>query len=294
MPSDRNANKEYSILKHLSTEELEKLLCQDFDVSDDKEPDVDYIMAIMEVIQEREAMPTAEATAIVDAAWNDFRENYQGQSTAYGTEALQESESSHLDQISMPKSPKQRVRAYRYVVIAALVGLLMCGAASAFGFNVFQALADWTAETFGFVSASASDEAGRGEDPYKTLRAIVEDETEILVIPNWIPEGSAESGEVSVVERSDGIRAASAYEMPNGRFTVRVMIYNDLSAEYSATYQKDDVDVVIYEANGILHYLMSNNDVNLAAWTNENVEMLIQGDLEFEDLEKMIDSIYEE
>ena len=170
----------------------------------------------------------------------------------------------------------------------------MCGAASAFGFNVFQALADWTAETFGFVSASASDEADRGEDPYKTLRAIVEDETEILVIPNWIPEGTAESGEVGVVERSEGIRGASTYEMPNGRFTVRVMLYNSLPMDYTGTYQKDGAPVDVYEANGVSHYLMSNNDVNLAAWTNENVEMLIQGDLEFEDLEKMIDSIYEE
>jgi hypothetical protein len=74
MPSDKNANKEYSILKHLSTEELEDLLCQDFDVFGEKEPDIDYILAIMEVIQERETMPDEEATAIVDAAWNDFRE----------------------------------------------------------------------------------------------------------------------------------------------------------------------------------------------------------------------------
>lgn len=291
MPSGRTAKKEYSILKHLSTEELEDLLCQDFDVSGGKEPDVDYIMAIMEVIQEREAAADQGAGAVADAAWNDFRQNYQGQSTAH--EALQESDSSHLDQSSMPKSPG-RIRAYRYVVIAALVGLLLCGAASALGFNVFQALADWTAETFGFVSASASDEADRGEDPYKTLRAIVEDETEVLVIPRWIPEGTAEAGEVSVVERSDGIRAVSLYETPSGRFSVRVMLYDHLPMDYTGTYQKDGADVDVYKANGVSHYLMSNNDVHLAAWTNENVEVLIQGDLEFEDLEKMIDSIYEE
>ena len=52
--------------------------------------------------------------------------------------------------------------------------------------------------------------------------------------------------------------------------------------------------VNIYEVNGVAHYLMSNNETRMATWTNANVEVLIQGDLEFEDLEKMIDSIYEE
>ena len=295
MPSDRNANIKYSILKHLSTEELEDLLCQDFDVFGDKEPDIDYIMAIMEVIQERETMPDEEATAIVDAAWNNFREKYQDQSTAYGTEALQESESSHLDQVSKVKRPRRKTKAFRYIVIAALVGLLMCGAASAFGFNAFQALADWTAETFGFMSVSTSDEVDRGEDPYKTLRAIVKDETEVLVIPSWIPDGAVESGEVSVVERSDGLRIASTYQVLDGEFMVRVMLYNDeVPVEYKGTYQKDDMPVNIYEVNGVAHYLMSNNETRMATWTNANVEVLIQGDLEFEDLEKMIDSIYEE
>ena len=186
-------------------------------------------------------------------------------------------------------------RETEFPVITALVGLLLCGAASALGFNVFQALADWTAETFGFVSASASDEADRGEDPYKTLRAIVEDETEVLVIPCWIPEGTAEAGEVSVVERSDGVRIASTYQVLGGEFMVRVMLYNDeVPIEYKGTYQKDDMPVNIYEVNGVAHYLMSNNETKMATWTNTNVEVLIQGNLEFEDLEKMIDSIYEE
>lgn len=294
MPSDKKANQKYSILKHLSTEELENLLCQDFDVSDDKEPDVDYIMAIMEVIHEREAMPAAEATAIVDAAWNDFRENYQGQSTAYGTEALQESESSHLDQISMPKSSKRRVRAYRYVVIAALVGLLMCGAASAFGFNVFQALAGWTAETFGFISTESSDKSKKFEDPFEQLRTIIEDEIEYDIIPTWAPEGTAQEGDISVSERSDGLKISSIYKTQDGQLHIRVILRDSIPQEYEGTYQKNDEPVDEYISGGVTHYLMSNYDINMAVWTNDCAEILIQGDLSRDTLEKMIDSIYEE
>ena len=37
---------------------------------------------------------------------------------------------------------------------------------------------------------------------------------------------------------------------------------------------------------------MENNGAYSAVWTNENAEVLIQGDLSTEDLEKMINSVY--
>ena len=50
---EREIQRKYPFEK-LSTEELEKLLVQDFVATGGAEPDVDYIMAIMEVINERE------------------------------------------------------------------------------------------------------------------------------------------------------------------------------------------------------------------------------------------------
>ena len=49
-----------------------------------------------------------------------------------------------------------------------------------------------------------------------------------------------------------------------------------------------------YHVSGITHYLMANNDTQCVAWTNNNVEVLIQGNLSTSDLEKMVDSIYGE
>ena len=46
MPSDRNTA--YPFLEQMRTEELEALLQQEFTAADGGEPDVDYIMAIME------------------------------------------------------------------------------------------------------------------------------------------------------------------------------------------------------------------------------------------------------
>ena len=60
------------------------------------------------------------------------------------------------------------------------------------------------------------------------------------------------------------------------------------------TYQKDENIMQEYHVSGITHYLMANNDTQCVAWTNNNVEVLIQGNLSTSDLEKMVDSIYGE
>ena len=49
MPSDRNTA--YPFLEQMRTEELEALLQQEFTAADGGEPDVDYIMAIMEDVE---------------------------------------------------------------------------------------------------------------------------------------------------------------------------------------------------------------------------------------------------
>ncbi|WP_312281695.1 hypothetical protein [Oscillibacter sp.] len=96
MPDDKSAL--YPPLEQLSTEELEKLLLQDFVASSGSEPDVDYIMAIMEVIQKREAETSAAECVDVDKAWNDFKENYQEKFNSFVSDNFCESHSSdHLN-----------------------------------------------------------------------------------------------------------------------------------------------------------------------------------------------------
>ena len=69
---ERDEKRKYPIFEQLSTEELNNLLAQDFAAMDEEGPDVDYIMAIMEVINKREQ--AAEHQSDVDAAWKEFQE----------------------------------------------------------------------------------------------------------------------------------------------------------------------------------------------------------------------------
>lgn len=288
MPSDRNTA--YPFLEQMRTEELEALLQQEFAAADGGEPDVDYIMAIMEVMKQRDANPPA-AEADVDAAWRDFKENYQGQASAYETEVLPERDSSHLDQITSPSPKKKSRRILRAAVIMAACIVILCGAASAFGFDILQAFADWTAETFGFVTPGQEEAEAPQDDPYNPLRLAISEFTDVSSVPTWFPEGTNLVDDIRIAERSNGIRIQAAFETNAGEFTIRFQIYNT-PPKYTGIYEINDGQVEKYESSGITYYIVTNNETCGITWSNGNVEVLIQGDLTVPDLEKMVDSIY--
>lgn len=292
----RDSQRKYPIFEQLSTEELEKLLAQDFAATGDEEPDVDYIMAIMGVIKEREK--AAGHQVDVDAAWKDFQEEYQGQAAAFDQTIPCETESSDHLQIYPAQTPKKKTHVLRYAFVAAAIIVLLCGTASGFG-RVFQAMVNWTAETFGFESPyeeTPTEETNR-EDIYAPLRATVAKYTALEVIPTWAPEGTTmgADGGVQVTERKDVTKISGIYELDNGWFTIRIQIHPDVPPKYTDSYQwNENQSGTEYKAGGLEHNFVSNYEKNTVAWTNENIECMIQGDLSEKDLKQMIDSIYKE
>ena len=295
---EREIQRKYPILETLSTEELEKLLAQDFAATGEEEPDVDYIMAIMGVIKEREMAAGHQTTVDVDAAWKDFQEEYQGQAAAFDRTIQRETESSDHHQIQPAQTPRKKTRAFRFVLVAAIIVVLLCGTATGFG-RVFQAMVNWTAETFGFESPyeEESVDATEREDVYEKLRAAVTEYTDLPVVPKWAPEGTMKGtdGGVKVTERRDATQISSNYKSGNGEFAIYIYIHNVIPPKYTVSYQwNEEQTITEYVAGGLEHDLVYNYESYIAAWTNENVECMIQGDLSEDDLKRMIDSIYEE
>ena len=295
---ERDEKRKYPIFEQLSTEELNNLLAQDFAAMDEEGPDVDYIMAIMEVINKREQ--AAEHQSDVDAAWKEFQEQYQGQAAAFDRSNYCETDSSHRDQPSTtPPSPKKS-HTLRLLLIAVIVIALLGGTASGFG-RVFQAVVNWTAETFGFESPygeKSTVESTVQKDPYIDLRLAVLEYTSLSVIPNWAPEGTSktpDTGGVQITERNESITLSGLYQVGTRQFIIRIRIYDELPKDYSSIYHWDkSYAVVSHNAGGISHDIVYNTETTAAAWTNENTECIIQGNLSVEELETMIDSIYEE
>jgi hypothetical protein len=293
---EREIRRKYPFEK-LSTEELENLLAQDFAATDGAEPDVDYIMAIMEVINEREKAVGRQSD--VDAAWKEFQNEYQGQAAAFDRTIQREAESSDHLKTSLTQVARKRTRVFRYMLVAAVLIVLLCGTASGFG-RVFQAVVNWTAETFGFESpygVELSVEVVEPDDVYADLRTAVAEHTDLPVIPKWAPEGTLSSveGGVQKTERKDSMQFSGNYKTNSGEFVVRVMIHNEIPSQYTVAYQWNEAQVPVnHKVNGLNHEVVYNYENSAAAWTNENVECIIQGTLSEEELEKMIDSIYEE
>lgn len=300
MPVDDKKIRLRSVLAGKSTEELEELLALSFSMEDGAETDEAYITTIMEVIREREEKEADQEKrqAEVDAAWREFQE-YRAERDREKAEADGMADASGKFP-GEPSRPQEKVhtakkpgRVLRSCAAAAAVIVLLCGTAYAFGWNIFQALADWTAETFQFLTGADLEKADHGvfENLYKSVSV----ETDIPAVPRWAPEGTEATEQPRISVRSDRTRVAGNYILNNNEFTIRITIYNSLDlVEYTGTYQKDDAIVEIYEKGNIIHYIANNLGNTSAMWTNGNVEGHIQGNISIEDVRQMIDSIYEE
>lgn len=299
MPVDDKKIRLRSVLAGKSTEELEELLAASFPLGDNAETDEAYIIAIMEVIREREEKEAnkEKRQAEVDAAWRDFQE-YRAERDREKAEA--EGVADAPGEIpGEPSRPQEKVRTakkpgrvLRSCAAAAAVIVLLCGTAYAFGWNIFQALADWTAETFQFLTGMEPKMADYGifENLYRSVSA----ETDVSAVPKWAPEGTEEVEQPRTSVRSDKTRIVGKYLIEDREFTVRITIYNEIPEDYDTIYQKNDGSAYPYEAGGITHYIVENVDNISAMWTSGHIEGHIQGDISVKELQLMIDSIYEE
>ena len=299
MPVDDKRMRLRSVLAGKSMEELEELLAASFPMEDGAETDEAYITTIMEVIREREEKEADQEKrqAEVDAAWREFQE-YRAERDREKAEADGMADASGKFP-GEPSRPQEKVhtakkpgRVLRSCAAAAAVIVLLCGTAYAFGWNIFQALADWTAETFQFLTGAEPEMADYGvfENLYRSVSA----ETDVSAVPRWAPEGAEEAGQPRTSVRNDRTRIVGKYLVNGKEFTIRIIVYNSTPEEYSGTYQKNAGNVEEYESGGIVHYITENVDNVSVMWTNESIEGYIQGNLSIEELKFMIDSIYEE
>ena len=299
MPVDDKKIRLRSVLAGKSTEELEELLAASFPLGDNAETDEAYIIAIMEVIREREEKEAdkEKRQAEVDAAWRDFqeyraerdREKAEAEGVADAPGEIPGEPFRPQEKVHTAKKP---VRVLRSCAAAAAVIVLLCGTAYAFGWNIFQALADWTAETFQFLTGAEPQMSDHGV--FENLYRIVSVETDVSTVPRWAPEGAEEVEQPRTSVRSDKTRIVGEYLIEDREFTIRITIYNEIPESYDTIYQKNDGSAHPYEAGGITHYIVENVDNVSAMWTNGYIEGHIQGNISIEDLQLMIDSIYEE
>ena len=288
MPADNKKEKLRSLLAGKTIEELEELLALDF-TEEKTEVDADYISAILEVIEEREQDKEITDT---ETAWEEFQEYYK-LSKEEKLEAGR-TESPNLDhhhKTEQCQKPRKTFKLIRNAAVAAVLVSLLCS--TAMGWNLFQIIAEWTEETFQFLTRQGQNELPEVE-ALVHLQQAVADYTDIPCVPQRAPERTQEKGNLWINEQSSRCSIGMGFTADGRMFTIYVFIHDSFPDSYSSMYQKDVTIHEEYVVNGISHYLTRNNDSLSAMWTNQNIEGHIQGELTLEEMKQMIDSIYKE
>ena len=289
--SEQNNKKIYSRLDELSIEQLQNLLREDFESSDDV--DMGYITAILDVIEKRNKENDTPVEFNTAEKWQELEEKI---------EHITPETPQKITQITETKYPRGKRKIWQ-TVAAALVFISLCGiiTAQAFGYNIFNRVVQWTDELFTFgdpgevnVTVPLAIEIPPDYE-FDTMEEIL---NYLLIhhpfVPRWIPDGFIET-ELSVVQLLPERSVAHILYQDEDRVLVfHFTVYYIIQDGFVSYYEKDDTPIEELIIHGITHYIMSNNVQNGAVWTHNNVEAGIYGHISKEDIIKMIHSIYEE
>lgn len=275
----------------LSTEQLEDILRAD--IASPNQMNDEAVFHILEVLEKREKENPSGRLPDVDQAWQEFQKYYnipegEGESL-YPIRNNQEKRSA-----SVPTKTRRVFRPRKILVVAAVLILMFGGmlTAQAAGVDVFGAIGRWTEETFHFELPINHDDLA-GETDYNLRNASQKAGLPGSVAPIWCPEGFVPKTPTNTHIEDYVDTAVCEYinENENRSYFVDISYYYNSSDVEATIFEKDDSEVVTYSSNRGTFYIFSNIDVLAATWSNGHLSITVAGDLQLEELEKIIDSI---
>lgn len=290
MSDKQPGHKTIDILYALNEEKLKEILRTEMQ-SD--EIDIKLIKRVNSVLRAKSIQQT---NCDVNASWRDFVNEHSVSEPLYTYDA-----SCGCNRIHNLDKPRKRSFRPRIAIAAAIIIVFVLGStitAYAFKYNLWEAIAGWTSETFRFTYSADSKEenispshtannAGANTD----LQAVL-DEYKITnkLVPKYLPEGF-ELTELKAIDMGMGgiINFSAAYVKDERTIVIHITKNMTQSGAY---HEKDEGDPEIYNAGGIKHYIMTNMGNYKAVWVNGHFECGICGLESKEELIKMIDSIY--
>lgn len=275
----------------LSTEQLEDILRAD--IASPNQTNDETVFHILEVLEKREKENPTGHLPDTDQAWKEFQQYYnipegEGQSL-YPVRSDPETQSA-------PTSTK-KIRRFRprKILVVATVLVLMFGSmltAQAVGVDVFGAIGRWTEEKFHFEIAPTSAD---GTTDYTFQEVSTEKGLSKNLVPTWYPKGfeAFEPADNSIEDYVNSISCQYFNEEENRSYIVIISHYYEAGSIETATYEKDNTPVEIYEKNSRSFYILSNLDSKTATWSNGTSKIDIVGQLKIDEIKLIIDSIGE-
>lgn len=295
--SKNNQYESDAYLDQLSMEQLEDLLRADLN-SPDEEND-EAVFHILEVMKKREKENPTGRLPDKNKAWKEFQEYYnipegEGESL-YPTYSEPENDDKNIQTLKTnePRT-RPRFRMRRGLVVAAIL-IVMFGSmltAQAAGVDVFGAIGRWTEEKFHFEVAPTSAD---GTTDYTFQEVSTEKGLSKNLVPTWHPKGfeAFEPADNSIEDYVNSISCQYFNEEENRSYIVIISHYYEAGSIETATYEKDNTPVEIYEKNSRSFYILSNLDSKTATWSNGTSKIDIVGQLKIDEIKLIIDSIGE-
>lgn len=198
-------------------------------------------------------------------------------------------ESSLKENIIVKAKPRRLSRTMKTLSVAAVLAVVIISGsvtASAFGYNLWGAVAEWTRDTFGFTQGQ-----NNGIHPFENLRdALAAYDINDPIVPQWIPDGYGEDT-VQAAETPDSKVISASCKSTAGEIKIEVKAFYNQNNEHRV-YEIFEDGVEKYASNGIDFYIMKNDDFTRVSWAVGNNECSILCALEPKEIYRMIDSIF--
>ena len=277
------STRDFSHFDKLSTEELQEILRQD-SLLDDDSSDIDTILYITDLLAKRS--DSSNNSKDVEAAWKSFKENYYPYIS--DSEPLYSFDSPEDKVVkAKPRRPRRVMKTLSVAAVLAVVIISGSVTASAFGYSLWGAVAEWTRDTFGFTQSSQNN----GIYPFENLRdALAAYDIDEPIVPQWIPDGYGEDT-VQAAETPDSKIIVAVSKYGSKEIKLEVKIFDDPSNRHWL-YEMFEDDVEKYSSNGIDFYIMKNDDFTRVSWAVGNNECSILCSLKPKEIYRMVDSIF--
>ena len=277
------STRDFSHFDKLSTEELQEILRQD-SLLDDDSSDIDTILYITDLLAKRS--DSSNNSKDVEAAWKSFKENYYPYIS--DSEPLYSFDSPEDKVVkAKPRRPRRVMKTLSVAAVLAVVIISGSVTASAFGYSLWGAVAEWTRDTFGFTQSSQNN----GIYPFENLRdALAAYDIDEPIVPQWIPDGYGEDT-VQAAETPDSKIIVAVSKYGSKEIKLEVKIFDDPSNRHWL-YEMFEDDVEKYFSNGIDFYIMKNDDFTRVSWAVGNNECSILCSLKPKEIYRMVDSIF--
>ncbi len=281
-----------------SVEELRAELQRYFLYSDLDDEAVDEMEQILAVLREKAPFHHPHTT---EEMWSEFRSEHAEEFAELGIRKNEDAEEvideePKADVIEKQSRTKPAVahsrRGRRFLraamVAAAMVVFIITATvtASAMGYNLWGWLPKWDSELLSFESESPQTISDNSDLPRipSILASLGIDEP---LYPTWLPTDMART---EYVFEEKPFFLHEAYS-GNDRFLS--ITISPITGSETAVYQKAGSNPEEFSINNTVFFIFENTNEITAVWYTESYTTLIVGNITFDEMKQIIDSVYE-